>query len=121
MEFLPNIVILDLNNVKITEKTPRALTSMKFNSKFESIFIYLIYGEQFDAEEFSKFWIVNKSDQHFHCELTFSKKFNADFVQSLKKFMEGRKLSEYDYFEVTVDSFEKECGDELETDTNDSD
>uniref|UniRef100_A0A914QID9 Uncharacterized protein n=1 Tax=Panagrolaimus davidi TaxID=227884 RepID=A0A914QID9_9BILA len=118
MEFLPNIVDLDLNNVKITEKTTYALTKIKFNSKFESIFIYLISGEPFKAEEFSKFLIVNKSDQYFHCELTFCKKFNADFVQNLEKFMEEGPTSDYDYFKVNVDSDLEESGDEFETDSD---
>uniref|UniRef100_A0A914Q7Q2 Uncharacterized protein n=1 Tax=Panagrolaimus davidi TaxID=227884 RepID=A0A914Q7Q2_9BILA len=116
MEFLPNIEQLGLNNVKITKETPRALTSMEFCSKFESICIYLISGEQFDAEEFSKFLIVNKSDEYFFCELTFCKEFNADFVQSFEKLME-----KYCIVHQNDDSDEEENGDEFETNSNDSD
>uniref|UniRef100_A0A914PGS7 Uncharacterized protein n=1 Tax=Panagrolaimus davidi TaxID=227884 RepID=A0A914PGS7_9BILA len=119
MAYLPNIEVLLLNNVKITEKTPHALTSMKFYSKFERVYIYLISGEEFDTEEFSKFLIINKidePDQSFYCGFTFCKEFDADFVRSFKKF-----LKKYGTVEVDVDSDEEESGDELETDSNDSD
>uniref|UniRef100_A0A914QG78 Uncharacterized protein n=1 Tax=Panagrolaimus davidi TaxID=227884 RepID=A0A914QG78_9BILA len=128
MELLPNIEKLSLYNVKITEKTPYALTSMKFNSKFHCIFIGLIFGEPFDAQEFLKFLTVNKIDepyQSFHCTFTFCKEFNADFVQNLKKFMEGcSTFNEFDFtvdIDVDGDENEEESGDEFETDSNDSD
>uniref|UniRef100_A0AC35GK99 Uncharacterized protein n=1 Tax=Panagrolaimus sp. PS1159 TaxID=55785 RepID=A0AC35GK99_9BILA len=92
MEFLPNIEVLSLHNVKMTEKTPHALTSMKFNTKFDDIYIALISGKPFDAEEFLKFLIVNKIDQPYlskYCVFTFCKEFNADFVQILKELLEG--------------------------------
>uniref|UniRef100_A0A914PM66 Uncharacterized protein n=1 Tax=Panagrolaimus davidi TaxID=227884 RepID=A0A914PM66_9BILA len=59
MAYLPNIEVLLLPNVKMTEETPHALTSMKFNSEFDSIYIDLISGEEFDAKEFLKFLIVS--------------------------------------------------------------
>uniref|UniRef100_A0A914PK05 Uncharacterized protein n=1 Tax=Panagrolaimus davidi TaxID=227884 RepID=A0A914PK05_9BILA len=107
MEFLPNIEELNLSNVKMTKETPHALTSIKFYSKFNSICIDLISGKPFDAVEFMKFLIVDKVDEpdrSFYCGFTFCKEFDADFVQSFKKFMvEGSAFS----VDVYVDSDEE--------------
>uniref|UniRef100_A0A914QKZ6 Uncharacterized protein n=1 Tax=Panagrolaimus davidi TaxID=227884 RepID=A0A914QKZ6_9BILA len=109
MEFLPNIEGLILNNVKITEETPHALTRMKFNSKFRNINIALISGVPFDAVEFLKFLIVNKMNepyQSFRGDFTFCKEFNAHFVQMFKKLMEDYSTpDEYCTVEVRVDDW----------------
>uniref|UniRef100_A0A914QLF4 Uncharacterized protein n=1 Tax=Panagrolaimus davidi TaxID=227884 RepID=A0A914QLF4_9BILA len=125
MEYLPNIEKMRLPNVKMTEKTPHALTSMKFNSKFDGIGIRLICGEAFDAEEFIKFLNANKNAKYpfFYCGLTFCKEFNADFVQKLMEHYST--TGKYCTFKVHVDGWrddsEEESGDESETDSNDSD
>uniref|UniRef100_A0A914PL54 Uncharacterized protein n=1 Tax=Panagrolaimus davidi TaxID=227884 RepID=A0A914PL54_9BILA len=130
MEFLPNIERLSLNNVKITEKTPHALTSMKFRSKFYDIFIDLISGEPFNVEEFLKFLIVNKIDgphQYFHCVFTFCKEFNSEikFLRTFKMLLKGCSTFVEESCDVQVffdgDDSEEESGDELETENNDSD
>uniref|UniRef100_A0A914P9G0 Uncharacterized protein n=1 Tax=Panagrolaimus davidi TaxID=227884 RepID=A0A914P9G0_9BILA len=109
MELLPNVEVLRLNNVKITEKTPHALTRMKFNSKFDFIYINLISGAPFDAEGFLKFLNINKINepyQSFDCEFTFCKEFNAHFVQMFKKLMEDYSTpDEYCTVEVHVDGW----------------
>uniref|UniRef100_A0A914PBS1 Uncharacterized protein n=1 Tax=Panagrolaimus davidi TaxID=227884 RepID=A0A914PBS1_9BILA len=109
LAFLPNIEILYLPNVKMTKETPHALTSMKFNSKFEGINIDLISGVPFDAEEFLKFLIINKINepyQFFNCEFTFRKEFNADFVQMFKKLMKDYSTpDEYCTVDVHVDGW----------------
>uniref|UniRef100_A0A914QRP5 Uncharacterized protein n=1 Tax=Panagrolaimus davidi TaxID=227884 RepID=A0A914QRP5_9BILA len=131
MEFLPNIEQLYLNNVKITEKTPHALTSMKFYSKFYEIYIDSISGEPFDTEEFLRFLIVNKMEpyEHFNCVFIFCKEFNSEiqFLRTFKKLLKGCStfVEESCGVEVFFDGddvdSEEESGDELETDSNDSD
>uniref|UniRef100_A0AC35GMV6 DUF38 domain-containing protein n=1 Tax=Panagrolaimus sp. PS1159 TaxID=55785 RepID=A0AC35GMV6_9BILA len=132
MEFLPNIEKLYLYNVKITEKTPHALTSMKFNSKFSEIFADLISGEPFDAEEFLKFLIVNKIDEsypRFYGLFIFGKEFNSNikFLRTFKKILKGCSAFDVDYGYIQVffdgddDDSVEESGDEMETESSDSD
>uniref|UniRef100_A0AC35FS94 Uncharacterized protein n=1 Tax=Panagrolaimus sp. PS1159 TaxID=55785 RepID=A0AC35FS94_9BILA len=107
MAYLPNIKHLSLNNVKMTTETPHALTSMKFNSKFDVIIIDLISGKPFDAKEFLKFLNVNKTDEPYesiHCKFTFYKEFDADFVQMFEKLMEDCRTLDWTS-DVSVDGW----------------
>uniref|UniRef100_A0AC35F5M0 Uncharacterized protein n=1 Tax=Panagrolaimus sp. PS1159 TaxID=55785 RepID=A0AC35F5M0_9BILA len=90
---LPNVEILTLPNIKTTANTGHALAKQKFNGKIYDFYIQEIYGEPFDADEFSNFLKDNRDPKMLTCQFYFNPNFNADFVEKLQIIMENFQYS----------------------------